>query len=171
VRYDMGRRVLTLDRLTFVDLFTLNPITRLEQSLSWRVQAFGVRLHDRDCPDGFAHGLDGSVGGTIATGDERVAVFLLADTYVAFSGSLDGIDGSFVRFGIGPLAGLRVRLPFETVGVVTANVAYLPGERLRGTFDVRATLRGSLTRDVALGIEAALQPSSAEASFDSYLYF
>jgi hypothetical protein len=171
MRYDMVRSVLTLDRLTFAEFFTLNPITRLEQALSWRVQAFGVRLHDRDCPDGFAHGLDGSLGGTIATGDERLAVFLMGDAYVAFSGSLDGIDGSFVRFGVGPLAGIRVRLPFEMVGVVTGNVAYLPGERLRGTYDVRATLRGSLTRDFALGVEAAMQPSSDEASLNSYLYF
>jgi hypothetical protein len=171
VRYDPERSALTLDRLTFAEFFTLNPITRLEKALSWRVQAFGVRLHDPDCPDGFAHGLDGSLGGTIATHDERVAFFVMADAYVAFSGSLDGLAGSFVRMGVGPFAGLRVRLPFETVGVVTGNVAYLPGERLRGTYDVRATLRSSLAHDVALGVEAAMQPLSVEASLNSYLYF
>jgi hypothetical protein len=62
-------------------------------------------------------------------------------------------------------------LPFETVGVVTGNLAYLPGEKLHGTYDVRATLRGSIARDVALGVEGALQPSSIEASLNSYVYF
>jgi hypothetical protein len=171
LRYDMERSALTLDRLTFAEFFTLNPITRLEHALSWRVQAFGVRLHDRDCPDGFAHGLDGSLGGTLATADERVAFFAMGDAYVAFSGSLDGLAGSIVRLGVGPFAGLRVRLPFDTVGVVTGSVAYLPGETLRATYDVRATLRGMIARNVALGVEAAMQPLSTEASLDSYLYF
>jgi hypothetical protein len=171
VRYDMERSALTLDRLTFAEFFTLNPITRFEQALSWRVQAFGVRVHDRDCPDGFAHGLEGSVGGTIATSDQRVAIFLMGDAYVAFSGSLDGIAGSFVRLGVGPFAGLRVRLPFDTVGVVSGTLAYLPGERLRGTYDVRAMLRSSIARNFALGVEAAMQPLSTEASLNSYLYF
>ncbi len=171
MRLDMERRAVTLDRLTFAEVFALNPITRRDHALSWRVEAFGVRLHDRDCPDGFAHGLDGSLGATIATRDARLAVFLLADAYVGFSGSLDGIAGSFVRVGLGPFGGLRVRLPLETVGLVTGSLAYLPGERLTGTYDVRAALRSEIARDAALGIEAAVQPLSAEASFNAYLFF
>jgi hypothetical protein len=42
---------------------------------------------------------------------------------------------------------------------------------LRATYDVRATLRGMIARNVALGVEAAMQPLSTEASLDSYLYF
>ena len=95
----------------------------------------------------------------------------MGDTYAAFSASLDGIGGSFVRVGVGPYAGLRVRLPLETIAVVTGNVAYLPGERLKATYDVRATLRSSLGKDVAVGVEAAMQPLSKEVALNSYLYF
>jgi hypothetical protein len=171
VRYDLARRALTLDSLTFADVLALNPLTRFEKAASWRARAFGVRLHDRGCPDCFAHGLDGAVGGTIATDNERAAFFLMADIYAAFSGSLDGIGGSFVRVGVGPYAGLRVRLPGETIGLLTASWSYLPAQNLRGTYDLRAILRASLGKDVALGVETAMQPYSSEVQLSSYLYF
>jgi hypothetical protein len=171
VRYDIARRALSLDSLTFADVLALNPLTRFEKAGSWRMRAFGVRLHDRACPDCFAHGLDGAVGATLATENEHAALFLMADVYVAFSGSLDGIGGTFVRAGVGPYAGLRVRLPGETIGLVTANWSYLPAQNLRTTYDVRATLRAALGNDVAMGIEAVMQPSSVEAQLSSYLYF
>ena len=170
-RYDLGQRSFTLNRLTFAELVALNPLTRYETPLSWRGRAFGMRLHDRACPDCFAHGLDVGLGATVATDDEHLALFVMADAYVAFSPSLDGIRGSFVRLGVGPYAGLRARLPGRSVGLVTANWAYLPGSTLHGTYDLRATLHSSLSNDVALGVEAALQPSSSEAQFMSYFYF
>jgi hypothetical protein len=171
LRFDIARRSLTLDSLTFADVLALNPLTRFEKAASWRARAFGVRLHDRGCPDCFAHGLDAAVGGTIATDNEHAAFFLMADVYVAFSGSLDGIGGSFVRVGVGPYAGLRVRLPGETIGLLTASWSYLPAQNLAGTYDLRAILRASLAKDVALGVEAATQPYSSEVQLSSYLYF
>lgn len=171
LRYDLGRRALTLDRLTFAEVVALNPLTRYEHAVSWRAEAFGMRLHDRACPDCFAHGLDFALGGTIASENEHLAFFAMAESYVAFSGSLDGIDGSIVRVGVGPYVGMRGRLPNETVAVVTGSWSYLPGEHLRSTYDVRANLRRPLGTNVAVGIEAAMQPTSREAQFDSYLYF
>ena len=170
-RYDLGERSFTLNRLTFAELVALNPITRDAAPLSWRGRAFGMRLHDRGCADCFAHGLDVGLGATLATDDQHLAVFVMADAYVAFSPSLDGIRGSFVRAGVGPYAGLRARLPGNSLGLITANWAYLPAQNLHGTYDVRATLRSALSRDVALGFEAALQPDSSEAQFASYFYF
>jgi Domain of unknown function (DUF4105) len=170
-RYDLGERSFTLNRLTFAELVALNPLTRDESALSWRGRAFGMRLHDRACSDCFAHGLDVGLGATLATDDEHLAFFLMADAYVAFSPSLAGIHGSFIRVGVGPYAGLRARLPGHTLGLVTANWSYLPAQSLLGTYDVRATLRSALTNDVAFGFEAALQPSSTEAQLASYFYF
>lgn len=170
-RYDLGERSFTLNRLTFAELVALNPITRREAPLSWRGRAFGMRLHDRGCSDCFAHGLDLGFGATLASDDQHLALFVMADAYVAFSPSLDGIRGSFVRAGVGPYAGLRVRLPGNTLGLLTANWAYLPAQKLHGTYDVRATLRSALSPDVALGFEAALQPDSSELQFASYFYF
>lgn len=170
-RYDLARTHLTLDNLTFAELLALNPITKYETPLSWKARGFGMRLHDRDCLDCFAHGLDFGAGATFATANEHLALFVMADAYVAFASELDGIGGSFVRLGIGPYAGLRARLPGNTIGLVTGSWSYLPGETLHGTYDVRATLRTTLARDVALGFEGAAQPRSLEGVLSSYLYF
>jgi Domain of unknown function (DUF4105) len=170
-RYDLGERSFTLNRLTFAELVALNPLTRDETALSWRGRAFGMRLHDRGCSDCFAHGLEVGLGATLASDDEHLALFVMADAYVAFSPSLAGIHDSFVRVGVGPYAGLRARLAFHTLALVTANWSYLPAQSLLGTYDVRATLRSALTNDVAVGFEAALQPSSSEAQLASYFYF
>jgi Domain of unknown function (DUF4105) len=170
LRYDVVKG-LTLDTLTFADALALNPISRFETALSWRARAFGVRLHDRGCPDGFAHGVDGAVGAAVATPDKHLAAFLMAEAYVALSGQLDGIGRSWVRVGAGPYAGLRARLPGQTVGLVTGSWSYLPAQSLAGTYDLRAALRGQIAPDVALGINAAVQPLSVEAQLASYFYF
>lgn len=171
VRYDLGQRSFTLDRLTFAELLALSPLTRYERAPSWRVHAFGVRLHDAGCADCFAHGLDLSLGATFATESERLALFVMADSHVAFSRQLDGIAGRFVRIGIGPFAGVRARLSSDVSGLLTATWSYLPWARLKGTYDVRATLRGALAKEVAIGLEAAAQPLSVEGVLASYLYF
>jgi Domain of unknown function (DUF4105) len=171
LRYDPGQRSFTLDRLTFAELVALNPLTRYERALSWRARAFGMRLHDAACPDCFAHGLDLSLGATLATENEHLAVFVMADSYVAFSSHLDGIGARFVRAGVGPLAGVRARLSSQTIALLTATWSYLPGARLKSTYDVRVALRGELAKDVALGFEGAAQPLSVEGLFASYLYF
>jgi hypothetical protein len=170
VRYDWARRALTLDNLTFADLLSLNPVVPAEPLVSFRARAFGVRLHDRDCSDCFAHGLDGGVGGTLATANEHVALFVMADAYVAFLPHLTGLEDSFVRLGVGPFGGVRVRLG-ETVGLLTGMFSYLPGEHLKDTFDVRLTIKTTLRRNLALGIEADAQPLSVEAALASYVYF
>jgi hypothetical protein len=171
LRYDPGQRSFTLDRLTFAEVVALNPLTSYERALSWRARAFGMRLHDAACPDCFAHGLDFSLGATLATESEHLALFVMADTYAAFSPQLDGIGAGFVRAGVGPLAGVRTRLSSHAIALLTASWSYLPGAHLKSTYDVRATLRGELAKDVALGFEGAAQPLSVEGLFASYLYF
>jgi len=170
LRYTWARRSLTLDNLTFVDLLALNPVSPAEPLLSFRVRAFGMRLHDRDCQDCFAHGAEGGAGVTVATHDRRVSVFLMADGYVAFLPQLTGLDGSFVRLGVGPFGGVRIRLG-EMVVLATAMGSYLPGEKLAATYDARLTMKYALGRNVALGLELAAQPLSVEGQLSSFVYF
>ena len=170
-RYDYGRRKLFLDSVTFAELLALKPFTRFEKEASWRVRAFGSTLRDRGAPGVFAHGLDASLGFTLASENEHVALFVMADTFVVFSGALDGIGNSFVRVGVGPYGGLRVRLPFSTVALVTGSASYLPWQELKSTFDMRATLRTRLATNVAMGFEGALQPRGSELQLASYVYF
>jgi len=171
LRYDWGRRELTVDSLTFAELMTLAPLTRFDERPSWRARAFGTRLHDDGCADCFAHGLDGSVGLATGADDSSVVAFIMADGYVALAADLDGIDHGFVRVGLGPFAGLRARLGMSAVGLLTGTWSWLPGQDPEQTFDVRASIRAPLARDVAMGIEAAAQPRSTEARVATFLYF
>lgn len=171
LRFDLTRRVITVDALTFAEVMALNPLNRVERRPSWRLRAFGRRLHDRACADCFFHGADGAFGLTVGTADGRLAVFAMMEAYVGFSGKVDGVGGSFVRVGAGPYAGVRARLSSDLVALATGSVSYLPAQELVGTYDLRATLRGSLAKDVALGIEVARQPLATEVQFGSFVYF
>jgi hypothetical protein len=175
LRFLTRQRRLELNELTFAELTTLHSLLR-GPSPSWRVRAHGYRLHDSGCDneDCFAHGLNGSLGFSLATWDERIAAFAMADAYVLFSffsGQLDGIGGSFVRAGVGPFVGIRVHAPDPLVTVLSGTWSYLPGENLTSTYELRGTMRARLAPDAALGIEALVQPSAIEGQFLSYLYF
>lgn len=172
VRYAAKSRRFTLNELTFAELLALHPLA-IGFKPSWRVRAYGMRLRDDGCAndDCFAHGLYGSLGLSLATSNERVVTFAMADGYVLFSGELDGIGGSFVRVGVGPYAGLRLQPLDPLLAVVSGSWSYLPGQSTHSTYELRGAVRASLARDVALGIEALIQPDAAEAQFLSYLYF
>jgi hypothetical protein len=172
LRYAAKKRRFTLDELTFAELFALHPLA-LGFRPSWRIRAHGMRVRDDGCPndDCFAHGLDGSLGLTLASSTERVAAFVMADAYVLFSGTLEGIGGSFVRSGVGPFAGLRVHALDPLSVLVSGSWSYLPGQSLKSTYELRSALRAGLSRDVALGVETLIQPRAFEAQFLSYLYF
>ncbi len=111
-RYSETHRSFTIDEITFAELFALNPIGKFEKLISFRVRAYGERVHDNGCTthDCFAHGADFAAGITLATHDERFAIFAMADATVLFAPDFDGIGGSFVRAGIGPYGGLRARV-------------------------------------------------------------
>ena len=173
LRFDYVRHKLTLDRLTFAELANLHPLGRYEKLVSWRIRAFGIRLHDRAAPDTFSHGVEAGFGATVGTRSERLVAFLLANASVGFStgGNLDGIGGSFVRAGVGPEGGVRWHFFDDTVAVVQGGWSYLPGQHLTGTFEARGSLRSGLARNVALGLEGSVQPRSSEIQLASYLYF
>jgi hypothetical protein len=173
LRYDLGRRKLTLDQLTFAEVMSLRPLRPGDMHLSWRVRAAGTRLHDRGCveADCFAHGLDIAVGATLATHRDHLAVFLMADTYGLMSPRLDGVGGSFVRAGLGGYGGARLRMWHQMNLLVTGSYAYLPGSNLKTTYELRGGFRLPLSQHAALGTDAALQPEAFEAQLRSFLYF
>ncbi len=171
-RYSVTGRSLTLDTLTFAELMALHPLRRFETRLSWRARGFGMRLHDRAAPDAFAHGLSVALGAALGAAADSVVVFAMADAYVAFTDAGAGIDGSFVRVGVGPYGGMRVSLPQNVVALATGSISYLPGgQSVSWTHDVRVQMRAALAKQVAMGIEGAIQPLSAEVKLASYVYF
>ena len=175
LRYEDLRRRFTVNELTFAELTSLHSFLR-GASLSWRVRAYGSRLHDAGCKndDCFAHGLNASLGFTLGAWRDRVAVFALADAYSIFSPfsrELDGIGGSIFRVGVGPFGGFRIRAPDQLVTLVTGSWSYLPAADLSSTYELRGAVRASLARDVALGVETLVHPRTIEGQFLSYLYF
>lgn len=172
-RYSETNRSLTIDDVTFAELFALNPFGKFEKLISFRVRAYGERIHDDGCNthDCFAHGGDFAAGVTLATHDERFAVFAMADATVLFSPDLDGIGGSFVRVGVGPYGGVRARVGRAITLFVTGNAYYLPAEHLASTFDARANLRAGLIKNVAVGINGRASPLGVDGTFESYFYF
>lgn len=161
----------SLDRLTFAELLALSPLRSADKALSWRVRGMGVRIHDEGCSDCFVHGPNLSMGLTLATPDEHLAVWVMADAYALFPGNFDDIGGTFARWGVGPYAGVRLHLPGNLVALVQGTWSWLPAQTPGSVYDVRATLRAPVSRDVALGFEGAAQPDSVEGVLSSYLYF
>ena len=161
----------SLDRLTFAELLALSPLRSEDKALSWRVRGMGQRLHDEGCNDCFAHGPNASLGLTLATPDEHFAVWVMADAYALFPGNFDDIGGTFGRWGVGPYAGVRLHLPGSMVALVSGTWSWLPAQTPGSVFDVRASVRAPIARDVALGFEGAAQPESVEGVLASYLYF
>jgi len=104
----------------------------------------------------------------LATENEHLALFVMADSYVAFSPRLDGIGARFVRAGVGP-SPVYARA-FEPDHCARHRDLVVPARaHLRSAYDIRATLRGELAKDVALGFEGARAVVSRATA--SYLYF
>jgi hypothetical protein len=173
LRYGLTSQELTLDHLTFAELIALHPLSDWERRPSWRARAYGGRVRDARCPDEdcFAHGLNASFGGTLATLDESVAIFAMADAFVLFSGAFDGVGGSFVSTGIGPHAGLRLRVGGSTLALVTGTWSYLPGQHLDSTYEINARVRSALSKNLAVGVQSRFVPAAIEAELHSYIYF
>ena len=173
VRYAPHEHSLAVDEIAFIDLLSISPIGS-ESPVAFRIRAYGDRLRDDTCRSGdscFIHGLDLRLGASIASRDRALALFVLPGTSVTLSGDVDGIDGSVVRWALGPFGGVRLRLAPTFVGLVTGNLDYLPWQDLRVSYDARAEIRWGLSRDVALSVNGRAQPLAAEGGLTSYVYF
>ncbi len=173
LRYAPEARSLTVDEIAFIDLMSISPVNSAAP-VAWRVRAFGDRLQDESCQSGdscFIHGIDLRLGASVASDDRAFVLFVLPGTSLTFSGDVDGIDGSAVRWALGPFGGLRLRPGPRFVGLVTGDVDYLPWQALRISYGARAEIRWGLARDVAISIHGRLQPLAAESGLTSYMYF
>ncbi len=173
LRYAPGAHSLAVDEVAFIDLMSISTIGSASP-LAWRLRAYGDRLRDESCLSGdscFVHGLDFRLGASVATDSRALALFVLPGTSVTFSGDVDGIDGSVVRWALGPFGGLRLRLGPRFVGLVSGSFDYLPWQALHTSYDARAEIRWGLARDVAVSINVRVQPGAAEGGLSSYVYF
>ncbi len=172
LRLDWAARQVAFDEITFMELMTLRPMSAHDLAPSWRIRFAGMRIHDAGCPRGdcFVHGIHGGIGAAVATAGRTVTLFGMAEGWTLFGADLDGIEGAGVRLGLGPAAGIRLRVA-DVVAMLSARSTVLPGQDPLHVYDANAELRVGVDRDAAIGVEGTLAPGDARAMLWSYFYF
>jgi hypothetical protein len=175
IRFDediTGRRRFELESLSLVRIISLSAQNRFDRKLSWKVDAGVIRIADAGCA-GYCYlgQLAMGTGLTLATADARVIAFSTLDVRLASGPALDGIDGLPIRAGLGPAAGLRLRLAPRLISLTTGELIWLPTQAPRATWLARSILRLGLGQNVALDLEGQLDNRAATASLMTMLYF
>ena len=122
LRYYLERQQLELEELSLISITSLVPIDVFDRSISWHARAGGARIHDAGCDECFAGIVE--AGGGVAASAFAQGVLLFANLNTAVMG-LGPIEGGIaelpLRVGVGPKAGLRLRLDPELIGVLRAD--------------------------------------------------
>ena len=150
---------------------SLSPITQFQHSLSWQVRSGLTRLRDGGCFDCAAPDAEIGVGLTFPFAKEALALYFMGDGYVAAHRDMHGIKDSFLRAGVGPFGGARVRFSEDLVWVTTGRWLYLPLQKPFSTWTADTTLRWQYTYNFALGVELRAQPLAYDGQIVSAIYF
>jgi hypothetical protein len=167
-----GRRRFELESISLVRIISLSAQNRFDRKLSWKVDAGMVRVTDAGCA-GYCYlgQLAMGTGFTLASSDARVMTFATLDVHLASGPALDGIEGLPIRAGLGPAAGLRLRLASRLVSLTTGEWIWLPTQAPRATWQARSILRLGLGGSFALNLEGQLDDRAATAGLMTMLYF
>lgn len=166
LRYYVDEPRIELQDLSLLQIVSLTPLDHFMGATSWRLRIAATRPRDSGC-DGCLAGLVAlGGGGTLATADSRVAVFALGNTQVWGLG-----EAPFVRAGVGPFGGLRVRWSAEWVSVVDGEATLLPFQSPGWVWSARAITRWLYRENFAVGAEALIDPLGVTARVVSNLYF
>jgi hypothetical protein len=167
-----GRKRFELESLSLVRILSLTAQNRFDRKLSWKVDAGVVRIEDAGCA-GYCYAAQVAFGSgfTLATASARALVFATLDAHVAAGPALDGIAGMPLRAGLGPAAGVRLRLAPRLVSLTTGELIWLPEQAPAATWEARSVLRFGVGRSAALSLEGVLDARAATASLVTMLYF
>lgn len=109
---DDAHRPVRLEDYSFLGVATYRPIDEFHSSPSWRFAFSGRRTHDQRCDGCVPFGVGGGVGVTLAPwGTEHALAYALAETRVEAS---ERFRGDRVTISLGPLLGVKLRLPWDT---------------------------------------------------------
>jgi hypothetical protein len=103
--------------------------------------------------------------------DQALTIYGLLHGTLAWSPKLAGLIDSHVRIGLGPAGGVRLRLTPALILLTTARWHWLPGQDLRGTYRVDATLRLRCLDWLAIGLEGRKTPDALETQLLAFSYF
>ncbi|MDD9936238.1 MAG: DUF4105 domain-containing protein [Myxococcales bacterium] len=152
-----------LEDFSIVRIVSLTSVSRFDMSMSWHVD-FGLReLEGEGCRRCLAGKLRGGTGLTGSFADEAVSLFLTADAAIDLAGESDvGIEGSFVRAGLGPAGGLRLRLDPELILLTRGSFLFYPEQPDPRVWRVDSALRWGLSQNLALSLEGAMLDNRRE---------
>lgn len=98
-------------------------------------------------------------------------VFGSTSHHATRSVKVDGIAGTAVRLGFGPLGGLRVRLTPTLVALLEGHWLYLPAQDPLGEWYTSAVVRWGVSRNHALSLEGRYGPPGGEGHLSLMTYF
>ncbi len=160
-----------LEQASLVRILHLNAFDRFNRSISWNVNVGAARIDDRGCPGCLAATLSFGGGVTRSWLDRRVAFYAMLDNHAMWAPDLDGIRASAVRLGLGPMAGLRVRLHQRLVTHLGGEWIWLPGQEPLAMWSAGGTLRWGITRDIALDLDVRTRQGLLDGRLSAMLYY
>ena len=173
LRYFLDDRSLHLEDLYLLRVISLAPIDRFERRFSWKIRVGATTVRDAGCEDSCnAAELQTGAGAALAWFDQKLTLYATADTALLAAPDLDGgiAEGPF-RLGLGPGAGLRLRLDPRLVALASGQWLWLPAQDPKHSWDAGGTLRWNFLDAVALSLEVGAQPENTEGRMLLYLYF
>jgi hypothetical protein len=171
LRVDLGDGHVTLDSISLVRLISLTAQTRFDRKISWKVDAGVVHVADDACDDCYAGRLVLGTGATFTFANDAVALFGTLDTHLASGPHLQGIRDLPLRAGLGPAAGVRLRLASRLVSLTTGELIWLPAQRPTALWQARSILRLGVGRVLGLGLEGTLDERALTGQALTMLYF
>lgn len=166
-----GTGGVTLDSISLVRLVSLSAQTRFDRKISWKADAGVVHVADEACDDCYAGRLVLGTGAAFTFAGDAVTLFGTVDTHLASGPHLQGIRDLPIRAGVGPAAGLRLRLASRLVSLTTGELIWLPVQRPTALWQARSILRLGVTRALGFGLEATLDARALVGQATTLLYF
>ncbi|HET7786799.1 MAG TPA: DUF4105 domain-containing protein [Myxococcales bacterium] len=169
VSYAPRAHAAALEQALLVDIVSLTDFGAFDRHPSWKAQLGATRLRDAGCR-GCLAGIASIAGGlsTSIAGD-RLTLYALADAALAGAPALDGLAGSAMRLGIGPVGGARLALGDRLSVLGEGGWHALPWAASHSAFDLKLTLRVHLGR-ISLWAEAARWPVESQVLAGASLF-
>lgn len=155
---------LQLDDGSLVRILSLTPVNRFDTRPSWRFRLGATTVRDRGCRacTAFAAELGGGFGAAGLL--DRLDLLATGDVEVLAAPGLAGAGGSGWRPGLGPSLLARLSLGERATLLGEARWRVLPAASPRTTYQLGATLRLHLVRDLDLALEVRRTPALEDAS-------
>lgn len=169
LRYYIEQPRVTLEQISLIRVVSLTPVTQFDRSLSWQVDVGGTRLRDSACRDCFV--AFGELAGGFAAQLFSEALVVYGMLGGRIHTPADGGYGDWLRVGVGPFGGLRLRFSDDLALVGRGHWLYQPWQDPDSTWAADGALRWQYTRDFAFGVEGSLTPVARSVQAQSYIYF